>query len=122
MGRQGPKTCTPGTVLDLGGRQLGGGLPGDQLELVLGVPGLALRNGTLALPEGAHLTVVAPDVRLEDVTFIGAGPEGAFDHESRQEIFDMDSETTVDVVQEGAADITGLVVVEGAGCSVVLER
>ena len=97
----GHRQCAPGVVLDLDGRTLGGSLPGG--VLVLGVPGLVLRNGSLVLPEGAHVVVAAKDVRLELVTFTGKGPEGG-------------------ELSDDYAKVAGLVVVEGAGRSAVLER
>ena len=87
-------------MLDLGGRKLGGELPGG--DLLIEVPGLVLRNGTLALPEGECMVVAAKDVRLEELTFRGAGPEGS----------------AVDY----PASAAGLLVVEGAGRSALLER
>ena len=96
----GHKTCAPGTILDLDGRELGGELPGGRL--IIEVPGLVLRNGTLALPDGAQVVVAAKDVRLEELTFTGTGPKGS--------------------PGDWPYSVTGLVVVEGASRSVVLDR
>ena len=96
----GHRQCAPSMVLDLDGRTLGGSLPGG--VLVLGVPGLVLRNGSLVLPEGAHVVVAAKDVSLEELTFTGKGQKGSSG--------------------DDYAKVAGLVVVEGAGRSAVLER
>ena len=96
----GHKQCAPGAVLDLDGRTLGGSLPGGRL--VIEVAGLTLRNGSLALPEGAHVLVKSKDVRLEELTITGKGVEGSGGN--------------------WPANVAGLVVVEGAGGSVVLDR
>jgi hypothetical protein len=89
----------PNTVLDLGGRTLTGELPGN--ELVLGVWGLVLRGGTLALPDRARVRVAAPNVGLDRVGITGTGPRGE-----------------LGLVET----LAGLLVVEGAGNSVELRR
>ena len=100
----GPKACAPGTVLDLRDHELGGPLPGGSTDLVLGVLGLVLRNGTLELPKGACVSVAAADVRLEELRFTGEGQEGE------------------KILGDGYANVAGLVVAEGVGCSMALHR
>ena len=104
MGGKGPKACAPGTVIDLRGRELRGPLPGGSTDLVICVVGLVLLNGTLLLPGGARVVVAAEGVRLEELRFRGEGPEGSYSSD------------------HPFAKVAGLVVVEGAGRSAVLER
>ena len=82
----------------------GGPLPGGSTDLVLGVLGLVLRNGTLELPKGACVSVAAADVRLEELRFRGEGQEGE------------------KILGDGYANVAGLVVAEGVGCSMALHR
>ena len=63
-------------MIDLGGRELGGELPGTSTNLVLRVPGLVLRNGTLNLPRGACVRLAADGVALDCIKLKGTGPEG----------------------------------------------
>ncbi len=98
------KRCAPNTVLDLGGRELGGDLPGGDLRL--SVLGLVLRNGTLPLPDGAIVVVKAAEVRLEELTFRDTAPRVL---KGEEEMEDGDVEDT----EEAALycdEIDGLVV------------
>lgn len=70
-------SAPPGSVIDLGGRRLGGLLPDP--ALTLSTKNLTLSNGALSLPAGAFLSVTGAGIMLSNIQLQGTGRGGRRD-------------------------------------------